>query len=542
MKTSGQAGQLSQPGGGTPAGTDGGPGDGARPHVVIVGGGIAGLAAAFFLRDAPVRVTVLEGSPRLGGKLAVSEVAGVAVDAGAEALLARRPEGTGLIGDVGLGDQLVTPGTTSSAIWTRGAMRPLPQRQFMGVPADLAPAGDLARSGVLSAEGLARAREDLDRPATPWDGDTPVAAYVGARFGAEVVDRLVDPLLGGVYAGRSEELSFAATLGPLAQAAPAHRSLAAAAASLLPAPPEPQRPGQAGAAPPERPPVFTTLAGGLGTLPAALAEASGAVIRTRATVRELARTATGWRLTVGSAAAPEEITADAVVLALPARPAGRLLAGVPGASSAAAALSGIEYASMAIVTLAYPRSRFPAAQGTHGGQAQGGQARGERARGGQVRRSGYLVPAVDGRAVKAVTFSTVKWPHLADPGRADHAGPVDLIRCSLGRIGEEGVLQRDDSELVALAVADLAEATGAQGPPLDTRVTRWGGALPQYTVGHLDRVAAIRAGVAAQPGLAICGAAFDGIGIPACVGTARSAAEHVARYLRARPGGAPTGR
>ncbi len=551
MKTSGQAGQLSQPGGGTPAGTDGGPGDGApdgtRPHVVIVGGGIAGLAAAFFLRDAPVRVTVLEGSPRLGGKLAVSEVAGVAVDAGAEALLARRPEGTGLIRDVGLGDQLVTPGTTSSAIWTRGAMRPLPQRQFMGVPADLAPAGDLARSGVLSAEGLARAREDLDRPATPWDGDTPVAAYVGARLGAEVVDRLVDPLLGGVYAGRSEELSFAATLGPLARAAPAHRSLAAAAASLLPAPPEPQRPGQAGAVPPEGPPVFTTLAGGLGTLPAALAEASGAVIRTRATVRELARTVTGWRLTVGSAAAPEEITADAVVLALPARPAGRLLAGVPGASSAAAALSGIEYASMAIVTLAYQRSRFPAAQGTQGEQAHreeawGEQARLEQARGEQVQRSGYLVPAVDGRAVKAVTFSTVKWPHLADPGRADHAGPVDLIRCSLGRIGVEGVLQRDDSELVALAVADLAEATGAQGPPLGTRVTRWGGALPQYTVGHLDRVASIRAGVAAQPGLAICGAAFDGIGIPACIGTARSAAEHAARYLRARPGGAPAGR
>ena len=495
---------------------------------------------------------MLEGSPRLGGKLAVSEVAGVAVDAGAEALLMRRPEGTGLISDVGLGDQLVTPGTTSSAIWTRGAMRPLPQRQFMGVPADLAPEGDLARSGVLSDEGLARAREDLDRPATPWDGDTAVAAYVGARFGAEVVDRLVDPLLGGVYAGRSEELSFAATLGSLAKAAPAHRSLAEAAASLLPAPPEPQRPGQAAAAPPKRPPVFTTLAGGLGTLPAVLAEASGAVIRTRATVRELARTATGWRLTVGSAAAPEEITADAVVLALPARPAGRLLAGVPGASPAAAALSGIEYASMAIVTLAYPRSRFPRHRASRDrpeekgpGEKRPGEKRPEenRPEENRTQRSGYLVPAVDGRAVKAVTFSTVKWPHLADPGRAGHDGPVDLIRCSLGRIGEEGVLQRDDSELVALAVADLAEATGAQGPPLDTRVTRWGGALPQYTVGHLDRVAAIRAGVAAQPGLAVCGAAFDGIGIPACIGTARSAAEHTVSYLRARsrPGGRPAG-
>ena len=482
--------------------------------MVIVGGGIAGLAAAFFLRGEPVRVTVLEGSPRLGGKLSVSEVAGIAVDEGAEALLVRRPEGTGLIRDVGLGDQLVTPGTTSSAIWTRDAMRPLPRRQFMGVPADLADDGDLARSGVLSPEGLARARQDLDLPATPRDGDTAVAAYVGARFGDEVVERLVDPLLGGVYAGRSEDLSFEATLGPLAAAAPAHRSLSGAVTSLLPAAGEP------GADPPTRPAVFTTLSGGLGALPAAVAEASGAVIRTRATVRELARAAAGWRLTVGSAAAPEEITADAVVLALPARPAARLLGGVPGTSAAAAALGGIEYASMAIVTLAYPRSRVPAIRDA---VAQGAP------------RSGYLVPAVEKRAVKAVTFSTVKWPHLVRATAATGATePVDLIRCSIGRIGEEGVLQRDDRELADLAAADLAEATGAQGDPLDSRVTRWGGGLPQYTVGHLDRIAAIRAGVDAQPGLAVCGAAYDGLGIPACIATARTAAERTLGYLRAR--------
>jgi protoporphyrinogen/coproporphyrinogen III oxidase len=482
--------------------------------VVIVGGGIAGLAAAFFLRGEPVRVTVLEGSPRLGGKLAVSEVAGVAVDEGAEALLVRRPEGTDLISDVGLADRLVTPGTTSSAIWTRDGMHPLPRRQFMGVPADLSGDGDLTRSGVLSPEGLARARQDLDLPPTPRDGDTAVAAYVGARFGDEVVERLVDPLLGGVYAGRSEDLSFEATLGPLAAAAPAHRSLSSAVASLLPAPP-PQNQQAPGTAPPPRPPVFTTLTGGLGTLPAAVAEASGAAIRTRATVRELARTATGWRLTVGSAAAPEEITADAVVLAVPARPAARLLGGAPGASTAAAALGGIEYASMAIVTLAYPRSRVPAIRDA--------VAQGEP-------RSGYLVPAVEKRAVKAVTFSTVKWPHLVSGTE-----PVDLIRCSIGRMGEEGVLQRADSELAALAAADLAEASGAQGAPLDTRVTRWGGGLPQYSVGHLDRVAAIRAGVDAQPGLAVCGAAYDGLGIPACIATARTAAERTLGYLRDRP-------
>jgi oxygen-dependent protoporphyrinogen oxidase len=474
-----------------------------NPHVAIVGGGIAGLAAAYFLRDEPVRVTVLEGSPQLGGKLTASEVAGVLVDAGAEALLRRRPEGTELISDVGLDGELVLPGTTASGIWSRGGLHPLPPRQFMGVPADL---DALAVSGVLSPDGLSRARQDLDLPATARDGDVAVAAYVGARFGPELVDRLVDPLLGGVYAGRSEQLSFEATLGPLAAAAGSHRALSEAAASLLP-PVSPAGPGQP---PAPRPAVFTTLTSGLGALPAAVAAASGATVRTRATVRELARTATGWRLTVGSAAEPEFIEADAVVLALPARPASRLLSGVDGASAAAAGLAAIEYASMAIVTLAYPRSRFPAAQGP------ATQA-----------RSGYLIPAVEGRAVKAVTFSTIKWPHLATGD-----DPIDIVRCSIGRIGEESVLQRDDPDLIALATAELAEETGAQGAPVDSRVTRWGGGLPQYTVGHLDRVATIRAGVAAQPGLAVCGAAYDGIGIPACIGTARGAADAIRGYFK----------
>ena len=481
-----------------------------QPHVVIVGGGISGLAAAFFLRDEPVRVTVLEGSPRPGGKLSVSEIGGVAVDEGAEALLVTRPEGTALIAEAGLADQRAAPGPTSSAIWTLGALRPLPRRQFMGVPSDMA---ELARSGVLTGDGVARARQDLELPATGRDGDVSVAGYVGGRLGPEVVDRLVDPLLGGVYAGRSAELSFDATLPALAAASRRYRSLAEAAGSLLPPP------GQAPASGPPTTgtraggPVFTTLTGGLGTLPAYLAKASGAEVRTSATVRELTPAPGGWRLTVGSAAAPEQVDADAVIIAIPARPAQRLLASVPGASAAATALGGISYASMAIVTLAYPRSAFPGP-----GLAALGW-------------SGYLVPAVDGRAVKAVTFSSVKWPHLTE----HDAGPLEIVRCSVGRIGEEALLQRSDDELAALAAAELAEATGAAGGPAAARVTRWGGALPQYTVGHLDRVAAIRAGVAAQPGLAVCGAAYDGVGIPACVATARSAVSEVLAFLAARP-------
>jgi protoporphyrinogen/coproporphyrinogen III oxidase len=470
----------------------------SRPAVAIVGGGISGLAAAFFLRDRGLAVTVLEGLPRIGGKLAVSEVAGIAVDEGAEALLARRPEGTDLIGAVGLAGRLEVPGTTAAGIWTRGQLRPLPRRQLMGIPADL---GALEDSGILSPAGMARARDDQRLPPTARDGDVPVASYVGARFGRELVDRLVDPLLGGVYAGRSDELSYEATLGGLAQASRQHRSLADAAASLLPGP-----------GTPAVAPVFTTLAGGLGTLPAAVAAVSGATVRTGAMTRELARTARGdgrgWRLTVGSARAPETLEADAVILAVPTRPASRLLAGVPGAAPAAAALGEISYASMAIVTLAYPRGAFSR----------------------RPEGSGYLVPAVDGRPVKAVTFSTVKWPHLAAGD-----GGLDIVRCSVGRVGEEALRQRDDAELAALAAADLAAATGVRGGPAAVRVSRWGGGLPQYTVGHLDRVARIRAGIAALPGLAVCGAAYDGIGIPACIASARLAADQVLAHVAARP-------
>jgi oxygen-dependent protoporphyrinogen oxidase len=462
--------------------------------VVIVGGGISGLAAAFFLRGRGLDVTVLEGSPRIGGKLAVSEVAGIDVDEGAEALLARRSEGKDLIGAVGLAGELVLPGTTAAGIWTRGRLRPLPKRQFLGVPADLA---ELESSGILSGPGMARARDDLRLPTTQRDGDVPVADYVGARFGPELVDRLVDPLLGGVYAGRSEDLSFEATLGGLAQAAHRHRSLTAAAASLLSAPAP--RTADAPAAP-----VFTTLASGLGTLPAAAAAASGAAVRTKAMARELARTANGWRVAVGPAWAPEWLDADAVILAVPARPASRLLTAVAGAASAATALAEIPYASMAIVTMAYPHDGFPR----------------------PPERSGYLVPAVDGRAVKAVTFSSVKWPHL----RAGGDG-LDIIRCSLGRMGEESLLQRDDAELARLAAADLADATGVSGPPAAVRVTRWGGGLPQYTVGHTDRVARIRAGAASLPGLAVCGAFCDGVGIPACIAAAQLAADQALAHL-----------
>ncbi|MEW2312307.1 protoporphyrinogen oxidase [Streptomyces sp. NPDC006864] len=471
------------------------------PHVVVVGGGIAGLSTAFHLRNEPVRVTVLEGADRLGGKLKVSEVAGVAVDEGAESLYANRRRTTGLIKDAGLGERIMPAGVTASAIWTRGGIRHQPDRQFMGVPCDM---DDLARSGVLSEEGVERARQDLSLPSFDRDGDVSVADYVGSRFGKEVVDRLVDPFLAGVFSGRAEELSFEATLTPLAKASRRHASLADAAGALVPV-----------LAPGEKPPPVSvaTLEGGFGSLPESvvretLAAAPGTVFRTDAPARALERTADGWRITVGPAGAPELIEADAVVIATPAGPAGSLLAGVPTAGGAVEALSEMRYASVAVVTLAYPKAAFP------GGGLSG---RGY---------SAYRVPAVEGKLVKEVAFTTVKWPHLA--------GEVEIVRCFLGRVGEDRVLVRDDASLVAVAAAELAEATGVTGVPVESRVSRWQDALPQYAVGHLDRVNRIRESVAALPGLAVCGALYDGVGVGVCMATARKAADEVLSWQAKR--------
>lgn len=458
------------------------------PAVAVVGAGIAGLAAAAAIcRERPdVDVVVLEAADRVGGKLRLAEVGGVVTDVGAESMLNRRPEGVELACAAGLADRVVHPETTAARIWSRGQLRPMP-RSLLGVPLDLE---ELRESGLLSTDGMERARQDLALPPTELGGDDVSIGWLAEqRFGAELVDRLVEPLLGGVYAGHAREISARAAAPQVIAAMSRGPSLARAAAESL-----------AGSA---DVPIFAGLVGGIGQLPGALVDSWGFEVRTGTTVRAIEPHENGWTIVTGPTASPATVAADAVVVAIPGAPASRLLADVtPGASGE---LAGIEYASTAVVTMAFRAADVPPLEG-----------------------SGFLVPPVEGRAVKAATYSFAKWGWV---GAA--SDEVVVLRTSLGRHREERDLQATDEELMMRSMDDLGVIAGLAAQPVDWEVQRWGGGLPQYAVGHLDRVRRIRESVASVPGLAVCGAAYDGLGIPACIGSAEAAARQVLDVLPA---------
>jgi protoporphyrinogen/coproporphyrinogen III oxidase len=441
-------------------------------RIVVVGGGIAGLAAAHRALGLGADVLVVEQAPAVGGKLRTARLpSGEPAEAGAEAFAVRDPQ-TGapsaaadLVGELGLADRLVQPGVSRAAVAVGpGALEPIPGGTLFGIPSDPAAERPAANGGALLGA--------VD--------DVAVGRLVRDRLGGAVVDRFVDPMLGGVYAGRADELSLAATMPALAEACRDQPTLTGAVRAVL------------AARPTEQTPLFATLHDGLGWLPGRLADLIGAQrIWTGRPVRELRRAGDGrWRLTIGSTRDPETVTADGVVLAVPATPAGRLLAGLSTVDSGGL---GLDYASVALVTLVLPEADLP-------------------------ELSGFLVPAGSGYTIKAATFLDRKWPHLRRPGQT-------LVRLSLGRYGETDVLRRPDADLAAVAVADLADLVGTPREPLEVAVHRWGGALPQYAPGHLDRVAALRA--ALPPDLAVAGAAYDGVGIPACVRSGRAAVERL---------------
>ncbi len=469
----------------------------ASGPVVVVGGGIAGLVAAWELRLAGFDVELVEASGRCGGPLLTGEVGGVVVDLGAESFLARRPEALDLVAELGLWGDLVHPARSTPMIHRDGVPHPLAPGTVFGVPADPA-----LLAGVLTAEEIERAVAEVD---VAWTGDVSVAEFVGQRLGEAVVERLVDPLLGGVYAGRAAALSAQATLPQLVVAVKAGSTLRAAVRAVT------------GAVGPGRAPVFGGLSGGVGRLVTSLVDrftTAGGRVWLGEGVVCVARERGAWSVTSRTAdGGLRTRPAAGVVLATPAPVAGRLLSTV--APGAAAGLAGIDLAAVAVVALAVPVDQLPVGRLPDDAT------------------SGVLVPAVEGSArglaVKAMTFSSAKWGWVAaqDPTLA-------IIRASIGRAGEPGGAGLSDTDLVALARRDAGVLLGVQLRVADAVVARWPGALPQYPVGHVSAMARVSAEVDGHPGLALAGAVLAGVGIPACIATGRAAASKVIIDLTGR--------
>ncbi|MEO7753895.1 MAG: protoporphyrinogen oxidase [Terracoccus sp.] len=464
-------------------------------RVAVIGGGVAGLSAAWELvrSGEDLSVTLFEGSDRVGGKMRLAEVGGAVIDVGAESVLARRPEAVELFAELGLGARVTHPSGVGAAILSRGRRWPMPRGTVMGVPSD-----PESVRGLLTDDEVDRLA--AERVGPPVAGDVAVGAFIAERLGPAVTDRLVEPLLAGVYAGHSRELSLEMSVPVLHRAAVEGRSVSDVARETAAA-------AQTAGGSPR--PVFATLRGGLGALPTLLAAellTRGVDLRLGETVRALQAPPVGgvgrptWTLVSGPTNDERAESFDAVVLATPAAPGARLLAAV--APDAARLLSGVDYASVAIVSLVVA-GRPDALEGS----------------------SGFLVPPTESLVIKASTFSSSKWTWL----REAHPD-LTFLRASVGRHREEASLQRPDDELVDLALGDVRGVLGVLPEVVGAHVQRWGGGLPQYAVGHRARVEAVRDGLPSS--VVVAGAAYDGVGVPACIGSGRAAARTLVTRLR----------
>ena len=472
--------------------------------VVIVGGGIAGLSTAFALQEqaaaagVPLACTLLEAASAWGGKILTHRINDLVIEAGPDSFLSQKPAGLELCGKLGLSERLINTNETSkkASVFFRGHLHELPEGLVTFTPNQLGP---FLRSRLLSWAGLARMGLDVLVPARRSTEDESLASFFRRRFGRQAFERVIEPLMAGIYAGDAEQMSVRATFPRFVELEQQHGSVIRGMAASRRA-----RAVTATNSGPRRT-MFVTLRQGLADLVAALTarvQRQGATLRTGCPVSALrvrSHQVGRWMYDVilddGSA-----LSAEALVLATPAYVSAELVR--PLSPMAAGLMERIPYASTATVSLAYD----PQAVGR------------------MVEGFGFVVPRVEGRDLIAATWTSLKWPYRAPPDQF-------LVRCYVGGVGREGILKLDDAELLQRVGADLASMAGLTATSRYAEVSRWERAMPQYTLGHLDRVAGIEAALGRFPGLLVTGAAYRGVGIPDCIKEGAATAAAIFRHF-----------
>lgn len=464
-------------------------------RVVVIGGGVSGLAAAHRLVRAGVAdVTLLEAGSHIGGNISTERADGFVMDGGPDSFVATKPHAAALCRELGLGDRLIGTLAANRRVYVlrRGRLLPMPEGMMLGIPSRLGP---FLASRLVSPAAKARVLLEAVRPAK-LEGDPSVVEFLGRAFGDELRDVVLEPLLGGVYAGDGAELSFRSAFPQLAEMAKRHGSLLRAVRGPRKAPrangdsPKPRENGSEPRSP------FLSLAGGMGELVSALVRSIGPErIRTGARVANVVRSGNGFDVRLDGG---DSLSASHVVVAIPAHRAADLLASLDAELSHEA--YAIPYVSTATVFLGLRADDV----------------------GRPLDATGYIVPIRERRHVMAVTFVSSKWPGRAPSGHV-------LVRAFLGGARDERVLDESDERLASIARAEIAPVLSLRGEPSLVRVVRHRRASPQPIVGHAERVRRIFAHVQAIAGLSLIGNAYDGVGIPDCVRHAERAAETIAR-------------
>lgn len=471
--------------------------------VAIVGGGISGLATAFALSERAaaaglsIRCTVLEAGQTWGGKIVTHRIGDLVTEAGPDSFLSNKPAGLQLVEKLGLTGQLINTNETGkkASVYSGGRLRELPEGLVVMTPGQVGP---FLTSGLLTVGGLVRMGLDLVMPAKRPEGDESLASFFRRRFGREAFERMIEPLMAGIYAGDAEQMSLKATFPRFLELEQKHGSVIRGMLAAR----------TTGAGEPKAGPkrtMFVSLRNGLEDLVTVLVRRltdqsvtlrSGVTVESlRVRSHQLGRWTYDVMLRDGSA-----LSVDSLVLATPAYVSAELLR--PLTPIASGLLDMIPYASTATIAMAYPASVI----------------------GGAVQGFGFVVPRVEQRDLIAATWTSLKWPHRAPPDQL-------MVRCYVGGVGREAILQLDDQALVTRLKAELRQICGVTAEPTYMEVNRWMKAMPQYQLGHVERLEQAEGALSRYGGLVLTGAAYRGVGIPDCIRDGACAADKVVRSL-----------